>query len=136
MIRKALITLLIAVFLVVVAVPFAYAGDKQLTFQWEQTLVPDFDSWKLYMSEVSGGPYTQFGAKIVYDGTPSPNYSISKVLTSPDGQEKTYYFVVNAWDDKGNFSADSNEASAVIDFLAPGVPVTLTVTVQAAPPPP
>ena len=115
--------------------PFSssFAGDKQLTFEWAQTLTPDFYGWKLHMSTTPGGPYTQFGANIVYDGTPSPTYTMSETLTSPDGQQITYYFVVSATDTAANESGFSNEVSAVIDFLGPCVPVTLTVTVAAVP---
>lgn len=130
--KKFLVALVLVLAVVFCGLP-AMAGDKQLIFQWEQTLTSDFYGWKLYMSETAGGPYIQFGADIVYDGNPASDYSSTEILTSPDGQEKTYYFVVNAWDIEGNFSGDSNEVNVLIDFLAPGVPVSLTVTVQAVP---
>lgn len=66
---------------------------------------------------------------IPYGGTAQTEYTGTKTLTSPDGQTKTYYFTLTAFDTSGNESAKSNEVSAVIDFEAPGVPLQLKVTV-------
>lgn len=108
----------------------ATAGQKTITFQWDQTMAPDLYGWKMWHGEVSGGPYTQLGTDIVYDGTPQPSYEwTAPAIIVPDGEEKTFYFVVNAWDTNGNFSDDSNEVMAVIDFKPPTVP-----TVDPVPP--
>jgi len=102
-----------------------------LTFAWEQAISDDFYGWKMWYGTTSGGPYNQLGSDIVYDGVQKPEYTCDKVITAPSGSETTFYFVVNAWDKSGNFSADSNEVSYKADFLPPNVPVLLHVTVQS-----
>jgi len=105
-----------------------YAGQKTVTFSWEQPgLVvgdTDFYGWKMFYSETAGGPYQQLDGDIVWDGTAQPEYQWTSVpIEVPNGQQKTFYFVVNAWDKAENYSEDSNEVSLVIDFLAPSQPV-------------
>jgi hypothetical protein len=106
----------------------AFAGTKTLTFAWGQTLSTDFAGWKLYRATIAGGPYTLM-TTINYTGTPQTEYTSPQSLVSPDGQQVTYYFTLTAFDQAANESARSNEVSAVIDFLAPGVPIQLKVTV-------
>jgi hypothetical protein len=105
------------------------AGTKTLNFAWEQpgSLV-GFAGWKLYQSDTAGGPGT-VSMTIPYGGASQSTYTGTKVLTSPDGVTKTYYFTLSAFDTSGNESAKSNEVSAVIDFEAPGVPLNLQVTI-------
>lgn len=104
------------------------AGTKTLNFAWNQEMSADFAGWKLYSSETAGGPYTLF-TTVNYNGTVLPEYTSSQNLVSPDGEQKTYYFTLTAFDLAANESGRSNEVSTVIDFLAPGVPIQLKVTV-------
>lgn len=109
----------------------AWAGNKTVTFAWNQDMSEGFAGWKLYKSttaNVSAVPGNLF-ATIAYSGAPAQEYTTDQVLSSPDGQVVTYYFVMTAFDNQGNESAKSNEVSARIDFQAPGVPVQLKVTV-------
>lgn len=119
--------LLIALVLVscILLAPFSAAAvDKQLTLRWEQTLSTNFYGWKVWRSETAGGPYTQFGEDIVYDGSPASSYSSTEVLTAVPGT--TYYFVVNAWNTLGDSSGNSSEVS----YSTLYVPVNLTIIVQ------
>ena len=114
---------------VMVLVTFAFAGTKNLTFAWSQPgSLAGFAGWKLYQSDVSGLPGV-LAMTIPYGGVAQTEYTGTKTLTSPDGVTKTYYFTLTAFDTSGNESAKSNEVSAMIDFEAPGVPLTLKVTV-------
>lgn len=131
--KTALWAALVLMTLVLVAPVAAQNRNVNLTFAWEQTITADFHGWKLWYSTTSGGPYQQFGTEIVYDGSPAPEYTATEVLTAPDGAETTFYFVINAWDSSGNYSADSNEVSYRADFLPPGIPVKFTVTVAPSP---
>ena len=107
----------------------AFAGTKNLTFAWSQPgSLAGFAGWKLYQSDVSGLPGV-LAMTIPYGGVAQTEYTGSKVLTSPDGVTKTYYFTLTAFDTSGNESAKSNEVSAMIDFESPGVPLQLRVTV-------
>jgi hypothetical protein len=122
--KKILLSVLfVALFSVVV-----YAGTKTLNFAWNQTMSAGFAGWKLYQGDVSGATNT-LSMTIPYGGTAQTEYTGTKNIVSPDGQTKTYYFTMTAFDTSGNESAKSNEVSATIDFEAPGVPTQLKVTV-------
>ena len=123
---KKLMVLCLAIILMATV---AFSGTKTLNFAWEQPgSMVGFAGWKLYQSDASGLP----GAVVLtipYGGVAQTSYTGTRILTSPDGQSKTYYFTLTAFDTSNNESAKSNEVSAVIDFESPGVPMTLTVTV-------
>jgi hypothetical protein len=111
---------------------YALAGEKVLTFAWEQPGdISDLKGWNIYIGEASGN-YTQ-KLFIPYGGTPAPEYQSAQPIGSPDGQKKTWFFVLTALDIDGNESTYSNEVSAKIDFQAPGIPVNVRVTVRPVP---
>jgi len=125
----------LALVLCFLLVPFSVmAGETPLTLQWEQEMTPNFYGWKMWVSETAGGPYTQFGEDLVYDGSPAPTYSSSSILTSPEDQVTTYYFVVDAWGLNGRNSDYSNEVSHEVDYTRPNVPVQLTIPKEPAAP--
>ena len=124
--KKLLLALMLCGLLVLPG--WAIAGEKTLTFQWNQVLSDDFAGWKLYKSEVAGGPYVKHGNDILFVAE-EQTYESAQVLISPDTETHIYYFVLTAFDKSANESAFSNEVSARIDFQAPLVPVTLQVTV-------
>jgi len=123
---KKLIVVCSAVLLMVV---LAFAGTKTLNFAWEQPgSLTGLAGWKLYQSDVAGGA-SVLSMTIPYGGAAQTTYTGTKVLTSPDGVTKTYYFKLTAFDTSGNESIKSNEVSAQIDFEAPGIPLNLQVTI-------
>lgn len=125
---KKLLALIVLALALFVASP-AVAGTKTITFAWEQPGdISDLQGWKLYVSEAAGGPYT-IQTTINYDGNPLQEYQSAQPIISPDGQRKTYYFVVTAFDQSGNESGYSNEVSAIIDFEAPLLPIKLIIKV-------
>lgn len=113
--------------------PPVSAGDKTLTFGWEQTL--PIKGWYLYMSATSGVYSDPPILTVVYDGNPLNEYTADTVITSPDGQAHTYYFVLTSYDDATppNESAHSNEVSQYIDFEPDATPFNLTVIIKATP---
>ena len=126
--KRLLITMLILLFPTVLS-----AGEKTLEFQWGQVISDDFAGWHLYMStspNVQVVPANLF-TTILYTGPEQQEYASSQVITSPNNQEITYYFILTAFDNEVplNESGPSNEVSQLIDFLAPDNPFTLTVTV-------
>jgi hypothetical protein len=112
---------------------YAWAGEKNLKFAWEQSAGDvqsgNFGGWLLYMAETAGGYDFQNPWDTIVFVSEQSSYEATKVLTSPDGEAHTYYFVITAYDMENNESGPSNEVSQLIDFEAPGVPFTLTVTV-------
>jgi len=124
--KKLLLALMLCGLLVLPT--WAMAGEKTLTFQWNQVLSDDFAGWKLYKSEVAGGPYVKHGNDIPFVAQ-QQTYESAQVLVSPNAEVHIYYFVLTAFDTSGNESGFSNEVNARIDFQAPSVPVTLQVTV-------
>ena len=120
--------LVLALFGLLVLPTWATAGEKTLTFQWNQVLSDDFAGWKLYKAEVAGGPYVKHGNDILFVAEQEA-YESTQIFISPNTETHIYYFVLTAFDKSANESAFSNEVSARIDFQAPLVPVTLQVTV-------
>lgn len=101
------------------------AGEKQLTFLWEQAAddLPVLDHWELYQSEdaLAAWPWTKTG-DIPYAGTPGDTYDAIFSITVPDGQETSLYFKMTAVDTAGltsDPSALGDPAPVVIDFKPP-----------------
>jgi hypothetical protein len=130
----------LAVILLINNVPGIAQGTQraiELSFEWQQAAADtqagsDFAGWKLYRAETSGGPWTLL-ATINYSGTPAAAYTTTQSMTSPIGEEKTWYFVLTAFDRSGNETTYSNEALARVDFKPPGVPSQFTVTIRVVP---
>lgn len=121
---------LVLIVLCIAAVPAASPGTKTLGFAWEQpaadTAKADFGGWKLYRQN---GEAWELVATIPYGGTQQTTYTVQQALQAPDGAETTMIFTLTAFDKSGNESARSNTATAVIDFLAPGVPFNLIIKI-------
>jgi len=126
---KKIIGLLALLLCLCVALPaLPQMGIKTLTFQWEQPAPPsDLAGWNLYYGTASG-VYEKW-ITFPYAGPPQDTYTADAVITA-EAQEITYYFVLTAFDSAGNESDFSNEVIARLDFLAPGVPVNLKVTIK------
>ena len=120
--------IIIAALFVLFAWGSAWSGEKTLTFQWEQALSDDFAGWRLYKSEVAGGPYVKHGDDILFVFE-QQTYESAQVFASPDNETHIYYFVIIAFDTGGNESGYSNEVSVQIDFQAPAAPTLFSVTV-------
>jgi hypothetical protein len=109
------------------------AGTEQITFAWEQTITADFGGWKIYSSPTAGGPYTQVGGDILFTAAQT-TYTHPAQIVVPDNAETTLYFIVRAFDKKGNLSPPSNEVNHTFDFVGPPAPgnlnITLVVTVR------
>ena len=89
------------------------AGDD-IIFTWKQGDIERVKEWKLFMSEVAGGPYADL-AVIIYTGTPGEQYSTTESMTVPAGEMKTFYFVLVTFTPTGVFSDNSLEVSITID---------------------
>jgi hypothetical protein len=116
------------------------AETKTLTAQWEMTDTTNLKEWKLFWSDVTGGPYEEI-LVIPYDpNDPGPIYTspATVTVTGPQGTTVTKYFVMISCGDipqEGGgtqylCSGDSNEASA--DFWIPAgqfsVPLNFQIT--------
>lgn len=130
---KKLFAFIAVLLLIFVAIPgLAQAQTKTLTFQWEQPLpLTDVAGWVLYYGTAPGQyqGYVDFVYQSPDPGTTN-TFTRDTVITPPAGSETTYYFVLTAHDLSGNESDFSNEVMARIDFLAPGVPLNLRVTIK------
>jgi hypothetical protein len=126
---KKIVLVLLAMVLFVTP---AIAVDKTLNFFWTQTLPSpnDLAGWGLYQSPTAGGPYIKI-LDIPYTSQ-QVEYATTKIITVPDGQFTTLYFVLDAVDGSGNRSGKSNEAVAVIDLrdsTPPAIPIQLRITI-------
>jgi len=125
-------TLAVLAMILMFCVP-AIAGDKNLTFEWEHDGI-DVAEFHIYKS-MAQGVYDHDMDLLVslpFEGV-SATYTSDAVLTSPDGQEVTWYFVCTAVDAEGNESGYSNEISQTIDFAAPNEPYNFSVTIKVTP---
>jgi len=131
--RKYFIVMFVSLMLFMVSPANVKGGDKILIFSWGQVISLDFFGWHLYGSDCSMvNCKTDSSIKVpvnYYEGM--VDYTTDYQLTSPDGQEKEWFFALTSLDDSGNESGCSNETSIVIDFEAPLVPTTLTVIIKA-----
>ena len=111
----------------------AWAGSKNVTFQWTQQIPSpnNLKEWHIYQASTAGGE-NQGGtpiATIPFSQVQS-QYSYSMAINFPDGAKTTYYFKMDVMT-TGNVKSDlSNEASATVDLTIPPVPGGFTVTVQ------
>jgi hypothetical protein len=109
----------------------ANAGNKQLTFAWEQTAddLAVLDHWTLYKSEDEAAiwPWIKVG-DVPYTGTPEDEYTAPFTITVPDNAETSLFFKMIAVDTEG-LESDPSEAAIpapiVIDFLPPKAPQAL-----------
>jgi hypothetical protein len=104
----------------------ATAGDKLLTFEWQQTAedLPELDHWELYMALDDALPFDQWAKQgdIPYTGTPADWYDAGFTITVPDGAETATWFKMTAVDKEG-LSSDPSEmqegAPTILDFKPP-----------------
>lgn len=120
---------IIALLCIALGAQHAAAGERQLQFTWQQEISDDFDGWYLHYGTASGVYDQQLW--VPYDGTVNEEYTATKQIVAPDGEETEFFFALTAVDKDGNESGYSNEVSAVLDFKPPAAAHSLTVTVVA-----
>jgi hypothetical protein len=125
----------------------AFAGSNTVTFEWEQPGdITDLHSWRLYVSDIPGGPYDDGLAffedglgnavphiQIMYLGAPEIVYEAIGTVVVPDQAVTDLCFVLKAWDIDGNSSDDSNELCQSFDFLNPSAPFNFRIKVITRP---
>ena len=84
-----------------------YAWEKTITFGWQQDISPDFGGWKLYIADISGGPY-QYAASIDFVAEQT-EYVSDQIIQLGDTSKGIVYFVLRAFDIYDNESGNSNE---------------------------
>jgi hypothetical protein len=109
--------------------PASWAGSKDLTAIWQQTLPSpnDLEKWELEYSQDQVAWTKHSDILFVSEQT---EYTCDVPFTSPDGQKVTWYFRLRAVDTSGNASDWSNVASCEIDFESPGEPTIFSVTIK------
>ena len=106
-----------------------YAGERTLNFTWDQNICQDFAGWHIYQSEESG-IYEEVPAFDIPYVSEQDDYNATEAIMSLDGEECIYFFVMTAYDTKGNESIYSNECNVTIDFLSPDEPFSLMIKVN------
>ena len=124
--------MVIGIFLLTAGI--AVAVDETASISWEQPCVDGctgfgaVQGWHIYMSDISGS----YGATPIiimpYDGTATPTYTSTYVLTLTGAGTK--YFIIRAFNTNGE-SGNSNEATYDYNFLTPNTPVNLIFTIQS-----
>jgi hypothetical protein len=123
--------LLIMLLTLCLSIP-AFAGEQELTFGWDfRTVQANFAGWYIYYSDVS-----MADCKVDNQGSITIPYipgmtefTTTQIFTSPDGQEKEWFFSIVGFDTSDNESGCSNEVSVVIDLESPPTETNFSVTV-------
>ena len=126
--KKAIFILLISFLFTYIFCAITHAEEETLTFTWNQEISSDFAGWHIYQSKTSG-VYGEFPAFNILYETEKSEYTTIELITSPNQEEHIYYFVMTAYDTKGNESIYSNECNATIDFKAPNIPFSLIIRI-------
>jgi len=100
-----------------------------ITFSWKQVSIEFLDHWKLYSTETSGESYVEL-ATIEYTGQAGPQYSTTETMDVPEGEIKTFYFVLVAFTEEDPYSENSNEVTVVVDRRKPAPVYNVTITVK------
>lgn len=108
--------------------------NNTLTFAWsyETDWLPKITRWILWISETSGGPYTEV-VSIPYDPNTSPPYTTEVEIPVPDDQTITRYYVMTTHRGSDNnfaFSGNSNEVSITIDKMPPKSPFEFKIKIR------
>ena len=104
----------------------APASAAEINLIWDANAESDLAGYRVYLGAKAGGPYTRI-AEVPSEVEPKFTYSV------PGENEKTYFFVVTAYDVSGNESGYSNEVSVFVDESAPLVPKGLKIFVIVVP---
>lgn len=105
-----------------------------LTFAWsyETDWLPRITRWVLWISDSSGGPYTEV-VSIPYDPNTSPPYTTEVEIPVPDNEAITKYYVMTTHRGSENnfaFSGNSNEVSVTIDKMPPKSPFEFKIKIR------
>ena len=114
----------LVVFIVLLLVTPVQAKDFNVTLTWNTNTESDLAGYRVYRSETTGTytqPIADLGLVTTYTDT----------LSVPDGQIKTFYYVVTAFDQMGLESNYSNEVNSIFDGnTSPGPVQNLQIQVQ------
>lgn len=100
--KKFLTTIFVLSVLLFAGAVYAADVTETVTFAWEQADTSNLKEWRLYWSDVAGGPYdTQEVTIIAYDGSAGPTYEgpADATVSGPPGTTVTKYFVLVACGD-------------------------------------
>ena len=111
--------LIILTSLIIASTAWAQAVQTELTFEWTPNIEKDLAGYRLYQSTESG-VYTQPHVLTIF-----PEASTGKIKIT-DG---TYFWVLTAYDNKGNESGYSNEVTYIADNVPPENPKGLIITI-------
>jgi len=107
------------VVLLMVSCPMVFAGQVDLTFEWDPNTEPDMAKYELFQ-RIAGGAYDYANPKKTVNcqvqATGCLPTTVDHTITAPDGVATTYQFVAKAVDTAGMRSGDSNEVEFVADF--------------------
>ena len=116
--KRILLTLIVFFFMC----GMAWAASN-VTFGWDANSEADLAGYRLYQTQIIG-QYT-FG-----DGNEVASVAAGiEELTIIGVGDGVYYWVLIAYDTHGNESGPSNEVTADLDTLGPGVPSTVVITI-------
>ena len=127
--------LLLSIFLVLISFSISFAGTRTIMLSWDSNTETDMAGYKVYSSE---SPMTAScdGNTMVADvphdfGINTHTVEIDVVV--PDGEEKTIYWRVLAYDTSQNQSECSDEINTKVDYKPPTTPGNFDATLVETP---
>lgn len=115
--------LLLSFIIIVLFSPLAWAGSS-ITFAWDPNSEEDLAGYNLYQT-TSQGNYL-FEKKYVAATIPAG----TETVTIQDVLEGEWWWVLTAFDTKGNESERSNEVGMVLDTAPPAIPGMLNIRIM------
>jgi len=113
--------------LIIITVLFMTAAmtwaDSNITLQWSANTEQDLAGYRIYRGTQAGGPYAQVGTDIAC----GPNDAACCEFVDQRVPDGTYFWVATAFDTEGNESGYSNEASIILDSIAPAPPQEMNI---------
>jgi hypothetical protein len=128
--KKILLTTLL-VFLCSVSISFA----ETITLAWDSNTEADMAGYQVYQSEspMGGNCSSNTMSVDVPHESGIATHTVEIDLVVPDGEEKTFYLRVLAYDTSQNQSECSNEVNVKVDKKPPTTPGNFDATVVETP---
>lgn len=121
---KKIIFLIITLFMICIS---AQAKDFNVILSWDANIETDLAGYRVYRSETSGSGYVQ----ISIDSVQGLSTLYTDTITVNDGEIKTYYYAVTAFDQSNLESDYSNEVNDIFDGNEPPAPpANLIINIQ------
>ena len=118
--KKLFLTLMLVAALFIA--PVAAIADSSITFIWNPNIEADLLEYRIFDSPTSG------------DQNLDPNFAVDTIPAGTEtstiqASDGSHHWVLVAYDNSGNPSGKTAEATAVLDSIGPAIPTGFQITV-------